>query len=187
MATTLFPRASKEPRSGMRVRKKLRIAARSARAEAGTRHARGDRANAGRAPILGTTSSGEEHRRSGQSVPIQSAVRGAVPVLTIRKQAVNPSAKQPICSRARRPRPCERTRDEEANKETVMRYFTALFAALVLSTMSGCASQNTATRGSDTAVRAEARRISNARPSSVKHLVEDPMMSSDRIQHVTGL
>ena len=43
-----------------------------------------------------------------------------------------------------------------------MRLFTTVFALLAFSVLAGCAAPTTATRGSDTAVRAEARRISDA-------------------------
>jgi hypothetical protein len=90
-----------------------------------------------------------------------------VPVLTRRKEDVNPGPKQTT------PLPCggalvpsnEDGADEEATKETVMRLVTSLFAVLLLSSLAGCATVSTnASRRDDTAVRAEARRISNTGP-----------------------
>ena len=45
-----------------------------------------------------------------------------------------------------------------------MRLVTTLVTVVVLSSLTGCAAQTAVTRGEDTAVRAEARRISNTGP-----------------------
>jgi hypothetical protein len=63
-----------------------------------------------------------------------------------------------------------------------MRIFTTIFAVLVLSSVAGCAAQNTASRGSDTAVRAETRRISNARSYPAQDVVSVPMSDSERVR-----
>jgi hypothetical protein len=54
------------------------------------------------------------------------------------------------------------------------------FVLLALSTLAGCATSTTATRGNDTAVRAEVRRISNARPYTAQQLVRDSLDTSER-------
>ena len=68
-----------------------------------------------------------------------------------------------------------------------MRLVTIALAVLAFSTLAGCATQTSATRGGDTAVRAEARRISNTRPYAARRLVAEPMSSSERAQRATGL
>jgi hypothetical protein len=77
----------------------------------------------------------------------------------------------------------------EANKETVMRHFTVLFTVLALSSVAGCAAQNaaSATPGTrDTAVRAETRRISNARAYSAEEVVSVPLSDAERIRRATS-
>jgi hypothetical protein len=61
-----------------------------------------------------------------------------------------------------------------------MRLFTAIFATLAFSTLAGCAAPTAATRGSDTAVRAEARRISNAHPYSSQKALAGSLDASER-------
>jgi len=87
--------------------------------------------------------------------------------------------------------PARFSRDEEANKETVMRLITSIVTVTVLALSSvalgGCATQTTAaTRGSDTAVRAETRRISNARPFAAGQLGTDPLNTADRARRATS-
>lgn len=67
-----------------------------------------------------------------------------------------------------------------------MRLFTTILAVLALSSVAGCAAQNTASRGGDTAVRAEARRISNARSYSAEEVVSVPLSDSERVRRVTS-
>jgi hypothetical protein len=67
-----------------------------------------------------------------------------------------------------------------------MRLITTLVTFLALSSLAGCATQTTATRGSDTAVRAEARRISNARAYSADGIVTDPLNTADRPRRTTS-
>ena len=66
-----------------------------------------------------------------------------------------------------------------------MRLFTIILAVLALCSVAGCAAQNT-TRGSETAVRAEARRISNARSYSAEDVVSVPLSDSERVRRTTS-
>ncbi len=66
-----------------------------------------------------------------------------------------------------------------------MRLVTTILTVLVfssLASLTGCATQSEATRGSDTAVRAEVRRISSARPYRAQEVVDASMTSPQHAQ-----
>jgi len=67
-----------------------------------------------------------------------------------------------------------------------MRYVTALVTALALSSVAGCATQNVAAGTRDTAVRAETRRISNARNYSAEEVVSVPLSDAERVRRATS-
>jgi hypothetical protein len=67
-----------------------------------------------------------------------------------------------------------------------MRLVTTILTVLSLSSLAGCAMQNTATRGSDTAVRAEVRRISSARPYRAEEVNEASLDSAQHAQRATS-
>jgi hypothetical protein len=69
-----------------------------------------------------------------------------------------------------------------------MRLVTTILAVLALSSLAGCATQSEATRGSETAVRAEIRRISSARPYRAQEALDASMSTSERARaaHVSS-
>ena len=66
-----------------------------------------------------------------------------------------------------------------------MRLFTTILAVIAISSAAGCAAQST-TRGSDTAVRAEARRISNARSYPAEDIVAVPLTDAERVRRAAS-
>jgi hypothetical protein len=68
-----------------------------------------------------------------------------------------------------------------------MRLVTTILAVLAISSVAGCAAQNTASPGTrDTAVRAETRRISNARSYSAEGVVSVPMSDAERLHRASS-
>ncbi len=67
-----------------------------------------------------------------------------------------------------------------------MRLFTTVLAVIALSSVAGCATQTAASRGSDTAVRAEVRRISNARPYRGEDILDAAETTTQHSQRATS-
>jgi hypothetical protein len=68
-----------------------------------------------------------------------------------------------------------------------MRLVTSILTVLVLSSVAGCAAQNTVSPGTrDTAVRAETRRISNARSYTAEEIVSVPMSDAEHLRRATS-